>query len=111
MYTRANIRLAEIGLAAGPGGWPAGGGGCARQDKLVQAVLSEHADLGALHGSRGQPRQPAIRGRTAQPTMAKMSGKREQGKALPCVQTATAGRPTSTIQDCPGAEALIADSA
>ena len=60
MYTRANIRLAEIGLAAGPGGWPAGGGGCARQDKLVQAVLSEHADLGALHGSRGQPRQPAI---------------------------------------------------
>jgi len=64
MYTRANTlarqELAGIGLAAEPGGWPAGGEGLSRQDKVVQIVLSEHADLGALHGSRGQPRQPAI---------------------------------------------------
>jgi len=81
VHTRQHTSPAGIGSAAEPGGWPAGGGGHARQDKLVQAVLSEHADLGALHGSRRQPRQPAIQGCTAQPTIAKISGKREQGKA------------------------------
>jgi len=59
VHAREYTSLAGIGSAAEPGGWPADGGGCARQDKLVQTVLSEHADLGALHGSRGQPRQSA----------------------------------------------------
>jgi len=60
VHAREHTSPAGIGSAAEPGGWPAGGGGCARQDKLVHTVLSEHADLGTCQGSRGQPHQPAI---------------------------------------------------
>jgi len=40
VHAREHTSLAGIRLAAEPGGWPAGGGGRARQDKLVQTVLS-----------------------------------------------------------------------
>ena len=45
VHAREHTSPAGIGSAAEAGGWPAGGGGRAHQDKLVQTVLSEHADL------------------------------------------------------------------
>jgi len=81
VHTREHTSPAGIGLAAEPGGWPAGGGGRARQDKLVQTVLSEHTDRRTLEHAMdledSLTSQP-FRGRTAQPTIAKMSGQREQ---------------------------------
>jgi len=99
VHAREHTSPAGIGLAAEPGGWPAGGGGRARQDKLVQTVLSEHANLGALHGSRGQPRQTAI----SRPHSTAYNSKDEQ-QARTSHNTSRASR-LSRLQDSPGAEA------
>ena len=80
-------------------GWPAGDGGRARQDKLVQTVLSEHVDIGACHGSRGQPRQPAI----SRPHSTAYNSKDER-PARTGHNTSRASR-LPRLQDSPGDEA------
>ena len=95
VHAREHTSPAGIGSAAESGGWPAGGEGRARQDKLVQAVLSEHADLGACHG----PRQAA----TSRPHSIAYNSIDER-KARTCHNTSMESR-LPRLQDSHGDEA------